>query len=120
MVDGRWLIVENEARLSVATGNEACRLLARADPTRPTVDQALGSTLSQPVSFHRNMLPGRCSRFELHQYGTFHFFHAYGSRCAFIITSLVKEFPEHGRNYFRLNPVVMDLPRASAGEKSDA
>src|SRR5260370_4416128 len=60
-----------------------------------------------------------CEGSQLLHCGRQDFVHTNRSRGTGIVSSLVKKFLQERRNYFPLDTVIMDFPRAGTGENRD-
>src|SRR6266567_6000567 len=72
------------------------------------------------VSSDRCAAGGGLWYFQLRQHSCFDFLHTYSPCCTFIVSSLVEEFFQERRNDLFQKPIVVNFPRARAGEKSYA
>ena len=65
--------------------------------------------------------PRGCGRFsKLSHYGIEYFIDRNSRCCALIVPPFVEEFLKEWRHYFLLNPIIINLPGARAGEERDA
>src|SRR5436305_9057216 len=78
------------------------------------------ATLLHLASFHNNAIIRWNCTFELTEDGIYHFVNCYSRCCPPIIPTFVKELPKQRRNYFLLNAIIVDLPRARTVEQCDA